>query len=177
MIPLMIVSAISFTIVKYFEPHSMDKKKLARKGHVLTHSKDKSILSSLKIAAIIETNFHPVHPDQTLGQLVEVIAHSSRNIFPVVDPENKLVGVILLDNIREVMFKTELYETLLITELMIKPVETVSSDESMYAVMKKFDETGAWNFPVIDQGQYMGFVSKSSVFTKYRKALIKSNIA
>jgi CIC family chloride channel protein len=177
MIPLMIVSAISFTIVKYFEPHSMDAKKLARKGHVLTHSKDRSILSALKIGAIIETNFHPVHPNQTLGELVNVIAQSTRNIFPVVDPENQLVGIILLDNIREVMFKTAFYDTVLVSELMIKPVETVSPDESMYAVMKKFDETGAWNFPVIDQGKYVGFISKSSVFTKYRKALIKTNIA
>jgi CIC family chloride channel protein len=177
MIPLMIVSAISYTVVKYFEPYSMDAKKLAKKGHLLTHSKDKHILSSLKISAIIETEFHKVNPEANLGELVEVVAHSNRNLFPVVDAENHLVGIILLDNIREVMFKTALYDTVLVKELMRKPAATVSSDESMHAVMKKFDETGAWNLPVIDQDQYVGFISKSSVFTKYRKVLIKSNIA
>jgi len=177
MIPLMIVSAVSYTVVKYFEPYSMDAKKLVKKGHVLTHSKDKSILSSLKIASIIETDFHRIDPGATLRELVEVVAHSSRNIFPVVDKEEALVGVILLDNIREVMFKTELYDSLLVKELMRKPAETVNSEESMQSVMKKFDETGAWNFPVIDHGKYVGFISKSSIFSKYRKVLIKSNIS
>ncbi|MBL7891436.1 MAG: chloride channel protein, partial [Bacteroidia bacterium] len=142
MIPLMIVSAISFTVAKYFEPFSMDAKKLAKKGHVLTHSKDKSILASLKISSIIETDFHKVMPDSKLRELVEVVAHSNRNIFPVVDAENHLLGVILLDNIREVMFKSELYDTVLAKELMRKPAATVTSDESMHAVMKKFDEAG-----------------------------------
>ncbi len=177
MIPLMIVSAVSYTVVKYFEPYSMDAKKLAKKGHILTHSKDKSILSSLKIASIIETDFHRIDPGAKLRELVEVVAHSSRNIFPVVDKENVLMGVILLDNIREVMFKIELYDSLLVKELMRKPAETVGSDESMQSVMKKFDETGAWNFPVIDHGKYVGFISKSSIFSKYRKVLIKSNIS
>lgn len=177
MIPLMIVSAISFTVAKYFEPFSMDAKKLAKKGHVLTHSKDKSILASLKISSIIETDFHKVMPDSKLRELVEVVAHSNRNIFPVVDAENHLLGVILLDNIREVMFKSELYDTVLAKELMRKPAATVTSDESMHAVMKKFDEAGVWNLPVIDHDQYVGFISKSSIFTKYRKVLIKSNIA
>ncbi len=177
MIPLMIVSAISYTVVKYFEPYSMDAKKLVKKGHVLSYNKDKSILSSLKISSIIETDFHKIAPDATLGQLVEVVAHSSRNIFPVVDAENCLVGVIFLDTIREVMFKRDLYDSVLVKELMRKPAETVSPNEAMQSVMKKFDETGAWNFPVIDQGQYVGFISKSSIFSKYRKVLIKSNIS
>lgn len=177
MIPLMIVSAISFTVSKYFEPFSMDAKKLAKKGHLLTHSKDKSILSSLKISTIIETDFHKVTPESKLRELVDVVAHSSRNIFPVVDNENHLLGVILLDNIREVMFKSELYDSVLAKELMRKPAATVSSDEAMHAVMKKFDEAGVWNLPVVDNDQYVGFISKSSIFTKYRKVLIKSNIA
>ncbi len=176
MIPLMIVSAVSYTVVKYFEPHSMDEKKLAKKGHVLTHSKDKTILSSLRISSIIETDFHKVDPHTTLGELVDVVAHSNRNIFPVVDQNNCLQGVIFLDNIREVMFKMELYDKVVAKELMRKPPETITSDETMTSVMKKFDETGAWNFPVIDNGQYIGFISKSSIFSKYRKVLIKSNI-
>lgn len=177
MIPLMIVSAISFTVVKYFEPFSMDAKKLAKKGHVLTHSKDKSILASLKISTIIETDFHKVTPESKLRELVEVVAHSNRNIFPVVNTDNQLLGVILLDNIREVMFKSELYDVVLAKELMRVPAATVASDEPMHAVMKKFDEAGVWNLPVIDNNQYVGFISKSSIFSKYRKVLIKSNIA
>ncbi|MCC6690488.1 MAG: chloride channel protein [Bacteroidia bacterium] len=177
MIPLMIVSALSFTVVKYFEPYSMDVKKLAKKGHVLTYNKDKSILASLKISTIIETDFHKVSPETKLGELIEVVAHSKRNIFPVVNETNQLLGIILLDNIREVMFKTELYDNVFAKELMRQPATTVTSDEPMHAVMRKFDETGAWNLPVIDHNQYIGFISKSSIFSKYRKVLIKSNIA
>jgi len=176
MIPLMLVSAISFMIVKYFEPHSMDAKKLAKKGHLLTHDKDKSILSSLKANAIMETGFHEVRPDSKLRELVEVVAHSSRNIFPVVDEAHHLLGIITLDNIREIMFKTELYDKIIAKELMRVPPAIVSSGESMHAVMKKFDETGAWNLPVVDGDQYMGFISKSSVFSSYRQVLKKSSL-
>ena len=176
MIPLMIVAAISFTVVKYFEPYSMDQKLLAKKGMILTHSKDKSILASLKVASIIENDFHTVNPSTSLGELIEIVAHSSRNIFPVVNADNELQGVVLLDNIREVMFKTELYNELHCSELMRHAASSVTSEESMHSVMKKFDETGAWNLPVIDQGKYKGFVSKSSIFSKYRKTLIRGNI-
>ena len=176
MIPLMIVSVASFTIVKYFEPLSMDARKLAKKGHILTSNKDRSVLSSLKTSAIIESDFHKVKPEAKLGELIEVVAQSKRNIFPVVGEENELLGVILLDHIREVMFKTELYDKVLAKELMRKPAALISPDESMPSVMKKFDETGSWNLPVIGNGQYLGFVSKSSVFNNYRKALKRSSI-
>ena len=176
MIPLMIVSAISFTVVKYFEPYSMDDKKLAKKGHVMTQNKDKSILASLDVSSIIETDFHKVSPNSTLGELVEIIGHSSRNIFPVVNDQNQLVGIILLDNIREVMFKHELYETIYVKELMRSPAAKVTPKESMTSVMKKFDESGAWNLPVLSHNEYVGFVSKSSIFSKYRKVLVKTKI-
>jgi CIC family chloride channel protein len=176
MIPLMLVSAISFMIVKYFEPHSMDAKKLAKKGHLITNDKDKSILSSLRAGTVIETGFHEVNPDTHLRELVDVVAHSSRNIFPVINEQRILLGVITLDNIREIMFKTELYDKVLAKELMHMPPATISQEEPMLAVMKKFDETGAWNLPVTDQGKYMGFISKSSVFTSYRQVLKKSSL-
>ena len=176
MIPLMIVSAISFTVVKYFEPYSMDDKKLAKKGHVMTQNKDKSILASLDVSSIIETDFHKVSPNSTLGELVEIIGHSSRNIFPVVNDQNQLVGIILLDNIREVIFKHELYETIYVKELMRSPAAKVTPKESMTSVMKKFDESGAWNLPVLSHNEYVGFVSKSSIFSKYRKVLVKTKI-
>ena len=176
MIPLMIVSAISFTVVKYFEPYSMDDKKLAKKGHVMTQNKDKSILASLDVSSIIETDFHKVSPNATLGELVDIVAHSSRNIFPVVNDQNQLVGIILLDNIREVMFKHDLYETTYVKELMRSPAAKVTPKESMTSVMKKFDDSGAWNLPVLSHNEYVGFVSKSSIFSKYRKVLVKTKI-
>jgi chloride channel protein, CIC family len=173
MIPLMIVSAISFLVVNYFEPYSMDRKKLAKKGHIYTADKDKNILSTLKTSKVIETDFQTVSPDATLGQLVEIVAHSQRNIFPVVS-EGTLVGVILLDNIREVMFKHEMYQATFVKELMRKPPAIINSAEDMQSVMKKFDETGVWNLPVVDEGKYIGFISKSSIFNKYRTQLIKT---
>lgn len=175
MIPLMIVSALSYTIVKYFEPYSMDVKSLAKKGQIFTHDKDKNILTTLKVSRAIETDFDSVRPEQTLGELVEVVSKAHRNIFPVVNADGQLEGIILLDNIRDVMFRHELYDKINCEEIMRQPAAIVHPDESMYDVMKKFDETAAWNLPVIDDGKYAGFVSKSSIFSKYREKLIRNN--
>ncbi|MCC9135314.1 chloride channel protein [Pontibacter silvestris] len=174
MIPLMIVSATSYAVVKYFEPYSLDTKKLAQKGQLLTHNKDRTILRIMEIRHLIETEFQPVSPEATLGELVEIIAHSRRNLFPVVSADGKLAGIILLENVREIMFKTEKYSTVKAKELMVKPPAVVQYNDSMADVMKKFDESGAWNLPVLRDEQYLGFVSKSSIFTKYRKLLIKT---
>ena len=173
MIPLMIVSASSFMISKYFEPYSMDVKRLAKKGHVFTSDKDRNILTSLKISKVIESDFQTVSPDATLGELVETVAKSKRNIFPVVADE-AFVGVIVLDNIREIMFKHDMYEKVYVKELMRKPLAIIAPDEEMASVMKKFDETGAWNLPVLKEGKYIGFISKSSIFVQYRNRLIKT---
>lgn len=173
MIPLMIVSASSFMISKYFEPYSMDIKRLAKKGHVFTSDKDRNILTSLKISKVIETDFQLVSPDATLGELVGVVALSKRNIFPVVADE-MLLGVIVLDNIREIMFKHDMYDKVYVKELMRKPFATIAPEEAMELVMKKFDETGAWNLPVLNEGKYIGFISKSSIFVQYRNRLIKT---
>ena len=174
MIPLMIVAASSFALVKYFEPYSLDTKKLAQKGQLLTPNKDRTILRIMKIRHLIETDFQAVPPDATLGELVQIIAHSRRNLFPVVNTAGQLEGVILLENVREIMFKTEKYDTVKVKELMQKPPAVVQHDDSMGDVMKKFDESGAWNLPVLEETEYLGFVSKSSIFTKYRKLLIKT---
>lgn len=173
MIPLMIVSATSFMISKYFEPYSMDIKRLAKKGRVFTSDKDKNILTSLKISNLTETDFQIVTPDLTLGSMVEVVRHSKRNIFPVIENEI-LVGVIVLDNIRDIMFKHDMYDKVYVKEIMRKPFATIDPDEEMASVMKKFDETGAWNLPVLKEGRYIGFVSKSSIFVQYRNRLIKT---
>lgn len=174
MIPLMIVSATAYALVKYFEPFSLDTKKLAQKGELLTANKDRTVLRIMQIRHLVETDFHPVEPGATLRELVDVIAHSRRNLYPVVDEQQKLKGIILLEDVREIMFKQEKYDVVLASQLMVKPPDVVKYDDTMANVMKKFDETGAWNLPVLKGEQYLGFVSKSSIFTKYRKLLIKT---
>lgn len=176
MVPLMVVSAISYMVVKFFEPLSMDEKKLVKKGLVMIHNKDKTILSSLKTDKIVETDFQTILPDATLRQLTVVVAHSARNIFPVVDTTNNLVGIILLDSIREIMFKTDMYDTVLVKHLMRKPPAIILAHENMHSVMKKFDETASWNLPVVDNGVYVGFISKSTLLTKYRSQLIQTSV-
>lgn len=176
MIPLMIVSSISFVISKYFEPHSMDTKKLALSGEIFTEDRDHNILTTISTSNLIETNFQKISPNDKLGVLVEVISKSNRNIFPVTDNENILLGIIILDNIRDLIFKREIYDKVTVSELMTKPPATISSTETMEAVMKKFDESGAWNLPVTDNNHYIGFISKSSVFSSYRTKLKTTKI-
>lgn len=171
MIPLMIVSSISFAISKYFEPYSMDVKKLAMSGDVFTNDKDQNILATISTSNLIETNFQPIYSTDSLGEMVELIAKSKRNIFPVIDNEYNLLGVIILDNIREIMFKTELYDNVFVKDLLTNAPAIINENESMENVMKFFDETGAWNLPVIKNGKYVGFVSKSSIFSSYRNKL------
>jgi CIC family chloride channel protein len=177
MIPLMIVSSISFAISKYFEPFSMDTKKLGIRGKIFTSDRDHNILTTIKISSLLETNFTVVSSRALLGDLVEIISKSKRNLFPVVNQENELVGIITLDDIREIMFKTELYDKTTVAELMSMPPATISTISTMEQAMKKFDETGAWNLPVVENGLYVGFISKSSVFTSYRTKLKTNTIS
>lgn len=177
MIPLMIVSSISYAISKYFEPFSMDTKTLGQSGKIFTDDRDHNILTTIRTSNLIETDFQKISPNDTLGNLVEIISKSTRNIFPVTDTENKLLGIIILDNIRDIMFKNEMYDKVTAKELMTNPPTTISPTQTMETVMKKFDETGAWNLPVIDNGQYVGFISKSSVFTSYRTKLKATTIS
>jgi CIC family chloride channel protein len=177
MIPLMIVSSISFAISKYLEPFSMDTKKLGQRGKIFTNDRDHNILTTIRTAHLIESDFQKLAPNDTLGHLVKTISMSTKSIFPVIDEHNKLLGLILLGNIREIMFNTAVYEKVLVKELMINPAATISSSQTMESIMQKFDETGAWHLPVIDHGQYVGFISKSSVFTSYRTKLKATTIA
>jgi CIC family chloride channel protein len=176
LIPLMIVSSISYAISKHFEKFSMDAKKLASSGLMFTTDKDKNILTTISTSRLVETDFIKIYPMQTLGEFVKIISSSKRNIFPVINDQNKLLGIIILDNVREIIFKNELYEKVLVKELMSMPPEIVAPYEPMESVMKKFDETGAWNLPVIDDGIYVGFISKSSIFSNYRNKLMDYSI-
>jgi CIC family chloride channel protein len=172
-IPLIITSSISYLTVFYFQPHSLYTKKLAEKGELLTHHKDQAVLTLLNVESVVETNLHTVSPDQTLGDLVQVIARSPRNIFPVVTRENDFLGIVTLDDVREIMFDRSKYDELTVRKLMFQPRATVSPDEPMESVMKKFRDSGLWNMAVVDKGKYRGYVSRSNVFNVYRKMLIE----
>lgn len=170
-IPLMMTSAIAYITVKYFVPNSIYTMELAKRGQLITHDKDQAVLTLMKLHNEIETNFETIHPDQTLEDLVKIVRKSKRNLFPVIDETDSLVGVVSLDNIRDIMFNQEVYKTMRVHELMTIPPGYISSSDSMDAVMKKFEETGAWNLPVVDEGKYIGFVSKSKLFSAYRHLL------
>jgi CIC family chloride channel protein len=176
MIPLMIVSSISFALSKYFEPFSMDTKILGQRGKIFTQDRDHNILTTIKTSNLIETDFQRISPVDKLSSIVDLISKSQRNIFPVTDQKGKLLGIIMLDNIRDIIFRTEMYDKITAAELMVNPPATVSPLETMEGVMKKFDEFGAWNLPVINKGKYIGFISKSSVFLSYRSKLKETTI-
>ena len=171
-LPLLIVSAISYGTIKIFEPYSIYTMRLAQRGQLMTHHKDKAVLTLLKIDNVIETDCIPVRPGMNLKEMVEVISRSSRNIFPVVDDNSKLLGVVLLDDIRNIMFRTDLYRRMRVSKFMSMPPARIVLGQSMESVMKTFDDTGAWNLPVVDtDGSYVGFVSKSKIFNSYRRVL------
>lgn len=172
-LPLMIVSTVSFFTIKIFEPHSIYSMRLAQKGELLTHHKDQKVLTLMDMGSQIETDFETVSPDMYLGDVVKVISKARRNIFPVVDAEGVLVGLVLLDDIRNIMFRPDLYTRFQVRRFMIVPPEKIYIGQSMDSVMKTFDVTGAWNLPVVDaEKRYMGFVSKSKIFNSYRKVLV-----
>ncbi len=172
-IPLMITSAISFALVKYFLPHSVYTMQLAKRGELLTHNKDQAILTLLKLDSVIENDFMPVKPNMNLGEMVKVVSSCKRNLFPVLNKDNELKGVITLDDIREIMFTPQLYEEVLVKNIMHNPPEVIFYEETMDVVMEKFKGSGAWNLPVIRDGRYVGFVSKSKLFSVYRRKLIE----
>ena len=170
-IPLIVTSSMSYITSLYFEPHSIYTKQLAERNQLITHDKDKAILTLLETSSVIETDLTSVHPDDSLGQLVEIISVSSRNIFPVVDSEGYFMGIVSLDNVRSIMFDKNLYDITYVHELMVQALDAVSVKDSMETVMEKFQESGSWNMPVLNRGKYVGFVSKSNVFSAYRDKL------
>jgi CIC family chloride channel protein len=171
---LIIVSTISYLTIILFEPHSLYAMRLAQKGKLITHNKDKAVLTLLKMENVIETNLNVLEPDMKLGEVVKIISHSKRNVFPVVDPNNGvLLGVLTLDEIRNIMFRPELYQRFTVRQLMISPPAILNVNMPMEKVMQIFEDTGAWNLPVVDdEKHYIGFVSKSTIFNSYRHVLV-----
>lgn len=173
LIPLMLTATVAYITVSSFDRHSIYTMRLAAQGLLITHHKDQAVLTMLQVKNVIETDLAVVHPHQTLRVLVRVVAHSRRNIFPVVDDAGALQGIVLLDDIREIMFETEKYDSLTVGDLMVRPPGVIQADEPMNVVMRKFEETGAWNLPVVEGGRYIGFVSKAKIFSAYREQLVQ----
>lgn len=173
-LPLLIVAVSAYLTIIVFEPHSLYSMRLAKKGELLTHHKDRAVLTLMKMENVVEKDFVAVHPEMDLGELVKAIASSHRNVFPVTETNTgQLLGVVLLDDIRNIMFRQELYHRFKVGKLMTMPRAKLCDTDSMEQVMRTFDETQAWNLPVVDaDGRYEGFVSKSKIFNSYREVLV-----
>lgn len=171
MIPLMIVASISFAISKRFEKHSMDVKSLAAKGHAFTSNKDSNILTTLDTNSIIQTDYLTVSPDENLERLVDLISHSNQVIFAVVDKDQKMVGIVHFNTIREIIFNQYRVKYTLVKEVMIQPIEIITPNDSMETVMNKFENAKVVFLPVIKDGKYYGFISKSVALEAYRTKL------
>ena len=172
LIPLILTSTISYAATRMIEPYSIYTKRIAKKGELLTHDSDQAVLTLLKTGDLIESDFKTVRIDATLGELVAVVAESKRNIFPVVDSRNHFQGFVSLEDIRREMFKTQQYETTHVYNYMKSAPAYVYIDEKMDSVMRKFEQTEAWNLPVVEADRtYVGFVSKSKIFSAYRDQL------
>ncbi len=170
--PLMIVSVCAYLTIISFEPHSIYSMRLAKKGQLLTHHKDRAVLTLMSLDSVIEKYDEYLYPDMDLSELVKSISASRRDVFPVVDRQHRLVGIIYLDNVRPIMFRQELYHRFQIGQLMSEPVARLNINDSMDVVLLTFDRTGAWTLPVVDtEGTFMGFIRKSHVLTLYRKMM------
>ena len=172
-VPLMITAAFSYITIKLFERNSVYTIQLAHRKELVTHDKDKAVLSRMKVTSLIETDFSCVQADATLGDLVQIISKSSRNIFPVLEEDNTMVGIVFVNDIRHIIFKPELYETTYVRDLMFMPEPSVDPDELMESVAEKFQLSGNFNLPVLKDGKYLGFVSRAKVFSSYRRLLKK----
>ncbi|WP_184495190.1 chloride channel protein [Algoriphagus iocasae] len=172
-VPLMFVSAISYITTTYYQKDSLYSLQLKDKGKFLPESKDQELLELIDITHVIERDLLPIHPDSKLKDLTNLVKISKRNIFPVVDEKKSLRGIVTLDDIRDIMFDASQQDTVFIRDLMHSPPEILLATENMQKAMEKFESSGAWNLPVIENGIYLGFVSKSRIFNAYRKRLIR----
>ena len=174
-LPLMIVTISAYLTILSFQRYSLYSIRLAQKGELLTHHKDRAVLTLLNIRSVIENDIKVTNPEMTLGDVVKIISQSRRNIFAVTDKDNYFRGVVLLDDIRNIMFRPELYDRFKVEKFMTSPPAKIKISMSMEEIMKIFDKTEAWNLPVTDeQGKYLGFISKSKIFNAYREILVEN---
>jgi len=170
-IPLMIVSSASYGMVRMVFRHSIYNQSLAQKGILFGHNKTKNVLASMKVADFLETNFLPVHPNDSLRKLTEIISKSSRNIYPVVDNDGMFLGLVFLDHIKHLIFKSEYYDTLKVSDLSYMPNFCVNLNDPMIEVIKIFHKTGNYNLPVLDKGKYVGFISRAQIFSAFQQEM------
>ncbi|KRG27881.1 CIC family chloride channel protein [Salegentibacter mishustinae] len=177
-VPLMITAAISYMITNQFQPHSVYTMELAQRGDLLTHNKDQAVLTLLNIQQIIEKNFITLNIDMNLGDVIHVgVIKSSRNLFPVIDENRNFLGIILLDDIRPIMFDQKMYDDVKVSDIMQRAPATIDlRKDRPKDTMRKFQETNAWNLPVVEDGKYVGFISKSKLLTAYRQKLIEVTV-
>ena len=173
LIPLIITATTAYITARSFEKHSIYHVRLAGRGELITHDKNKAVLTRMNWKKEIETDLKVTKPTDTLGDLIKIISKSKRNIFPVVDQYNVLEGVVCLDDVREIMFQQDLYKTVFVKDIMIIPPTYIDIRENIEAVMEAFRKTGAWNLPVLDNGLYVGFISKSRIYSTYRELLVE----
>lgn len=173
LVPLMITATVSYITVTSFRKHSIYTEQLAAQGDLITHDKDKAVLTMLQLSRVIEKDLITVRPNQSLGELVHCVAQSKRNIFPVTNENNEFLGTVLLDDIRGVMFEPQNYEKRTVRNFMHAPPEIIAITDPMETVMDKFERSGAWNLPVVSENTYVGFVSKSKIFSAYREILLQ----
>jgi chloride channel protein, CIC family len=176
MIPLMIVSSISYAISRYFEPQSLDIKKLGLFTDSFAKDKDKTILSSIQLENLIDQDFTSIQPEMKLGELVEVIKNSSKNVFPVINEKNEFLGVVLVDNIKDIMFSRELYQKVQVVEIYSKINQLVQLNDSADEILGKFEKEDLWFLPVLNNRLFIGFISKSKILSNYREKLINTII-
>lgn len=170
-IPLIVTSTLAHLTTRLWEPYSIYTRSLAKAGELITHDRDKTALTLLKVNEVVETQFEKVGPDQTLRQLLAAISKSNRNLYPVVDEENNYLGVIALDDVRQLMFDQTKYDTVILRDVMQKTQTYVTMDENLESAMAKFRKTGWYNMPVLDNGKYVGFVSRANIFINYRNKI------
>ncbi len=171
-VPLMITATFAYIVVRAFTPNSVYHIQLARRRELLTHDKDANALQLLKVRKLIETDFEVLSPDATLRDLTVAISHNHRNLFPVVDKEGFMVGMLKMDDVRDIVFNHDMYDKVKISELMYMPEDFISPDDTMEIVTNKFEASGRYNIAVIENGKYLGFISRARVFTNYRKQII-----
>ena len=172
LVPLILTSAVAYGFTRIFEKYSIYTKRIAASGELLTHDSDQAVLTLMHAKDVLEEDFLPVRIDATLGELVELVSKSERNLFPVLDSKGRFQGYVTLARIRKDMFRPDLYNTRRVYNYMETAQEYVSPEEPMDSIMRKFEKTGAWNLPMVDEDRhYLGFLSKSKIFSAYREEL------
>ncbi|MGQ8335304.1 chloride channel protein [Sunxiuqinia sp. A32] len=170
-VPLMITATFAYLTVRVFTPNSVYHFQLARRKELMTHDKDKNVLQMMRVSKLIETDFEILHPESTLGDLTEAISKAHRNLFPIVDENGYLKGMVKMDDVRHLIFRKELYDKVHVSHLMYHPEHYISTEDSMEQVVEKFESSGRYNIAVIDDGKYVGFISRARVFSFYRKTM------